>query len=279
MIREIGIIAGLTWREARRRKIVWVGLGLGVVFIALYSTGFYFMMRDMMRYMRGSDFVLDSSFNFTLMAGFYVISFLGVMLAVLASVGTLSGEISSHTIQALAVKPMRRGLLVLGKWLGLSTMIAIYIVFLMGGITLTTYLISGYLPPRILLGSVLMIVQAEILLALSMLGGTRLSTVANGVTCFMLYGLAFVGSWLEQIGAMSHNETMVDIGILTSLLVPSQAMWTMAAYEMQPAAITSLQLSPFATAAPPSPVMLVYALAYVALCIVAASLSFSRRDL
>jgi Cu-processing system permease protein len=279
MIREIAIIAGLTWREAQRRKIIWVGLGLGVVFIALYSTGFYFMMRDMTRYMRGSDFVLDSGFNFTLMAGFYVISFLGVMLAVLASVGTLSGEINSHTIQVLAVKPIRRSALVLGKWLGLSTMIAIYIAFLMGGITLTTYLISSYLPPDVLLGAGLMIVQAEILLALSMLGGTRLSTVANGVTCFMLYGLAFVGSWLEQIGAVSHNETMVDIGILTSLLVPSQAMWTMAAYEMQPAAITSLQLSPFAMAAPPSNAMLIYALAYIALCIVGASLSFSRRDL
>ncbi|MBN1400944.1 MAG: ABC transporter permease [Anaerolineae bacterium] len=279
MIREIGIIAGLTWREARRRKIVWVGLGLGAVFIALYSTGFYFMMRDMMRYMRGGDFVLDSGFNFTLMAGFYAISFLGVMLAVLASVGTLSGEINSHTIQALAAKPMRRCVLVLGKWVGLSAMIALYIAFLMGGITLTTYLISGYLPPGILLGAGLMIVQAEVLLALSILGGTRLSTVANGVTCFMLYGLAFVGSWLEQIGAVSHNETMVDIGILTSLLVPSQAMWTMAAYEMQPAAITSLQLSPFAMATPPSPAMLVYALAYIVLCIVGASLSFSRRDL
>jgi Cu-processing system permease protein len=279
MIREIGIIAGLTWREARRRKIVWVGLGLGAVFIALYSTGFYFMVRDMMRYMRGSDFVLDSGFNFTLMAGFYAISFLGVMLAVLASVGTLSGEINSHTIQALAAKPMRRCVLVLGKWVGLSAMIALYIAFLMGGITLTTYLISGYLPPGILLGAGLMIVQAEVLLALSILGGTRLSTVANGVTCFMLYGLAFVGSWLEQIGAVSHNETMVDIGILTSLLVPSQAMWTMAAYEMQPAAITSLQLSPFAMATPPSPAMLVYALAYIVLCIVGASLSFSRRDL
>ena len=47
----------------------------------------------------------------------------------------------------------------------------------------------------------------------------------------------------------------------------------------QPAAITSLQLSPFAMAAPPSRAMLIYAFVYIALCILGASLSFSQRDL
>ena len=192
-MRDILIIARLTWQEAHKRKIFWAALGLGVVFIALYSLGFFFMVRDMREVMRGRSFALNSGFNFTVMAAFYVISFLGVMLAVLTSVGVLSGEISSHTVQVLAVKPMPRNRIVLGKWLGLTAMLSVYIAFLNGGITLSTWLISGHAPAHLLQGILLIILQAVIMLSIGLLGGARLSTVANGVIAFMLYGLAFIG--------------------------------------------------------------------------------------
>ena len=201
MIRQVLIIAELTWREARRRKIVWVALILGTIFIALYSVGLYFVVRELTSYqVQGQrDYRLDTGFNFFIMAGMYVISFLGVMLAVLASVGTVSGEMSSHTIQTIVTKPLRRGTVILGKWLGLLTMLAAYIVFLGGGIAAGTRIIAHYTPPQLIAGIGLMILQSIVMISVSILGGTRLSTVANGVTCFMLYGLAFIGSWLEDL--------------------------------------------------------------------------------
>ncbi|MEA3407917.1 MAG: ABC transporter permease [Chloroflexota bacterium] len=278
-MRDILIIARLTWQEAHKRKIFWAALGLGVIFIALYSVGFFFMVRDMREYMRGRSFALNSGFNFTVMAGFYVISFLGVMLAVLTSVGALSGEISSHTIQVLAVKPMPRNRIILGKWLGLAAMLGVYIAFLSEGIALSTRLISGYMPSHLLEGILLIILQAVIMLSIALLGGTRLSTVANGVIAFMLYGLAFIGGWLEQIGSATSNQTMVDLGIISSLIVPSEAMWKMAAHRMQHPLITSLGISPFSVGAPPSRAMLGYALLYVGIMLGLAIWSFNRRDL
>ena len=278
-MRDILIIGRLTWQEAHKRKIFWAALGLGVLFIALYSVGFFFMVRDMREYMRGRSFALDSGFNFTVMAAFYVISFLGVMLAVLTSVGALSGEISSHTVQVLAVKPMPRNRIILGKWLGLSAMLGVYIAFLSGGITLSTWLISGHAPSHLLQGISLIILQAVIMLSIGVLGGTRFSTVANGVMAFMLYGLAFIGGWLEQIGTATGNETMVDLGIVSSLVVPSEAMWKMAAHLMQHPMITSLGISPFSVGAPPSRAMLGYALLYVGAMLSLAIWSFNRRDL
>ena len=279
-MRDILILAGLTWQEARRRKIFWAALALGLAFVALYGVGFYFVVQDMRRYvLHGRNMFLNSGFNFTVMAAFYVISFLGVMVGVLTSVGTLSGEISSHTIQVLAVKPLRRGQIVLGKWLGLSAMLICYILFLSGGVLLVTWFIAGYIPTKALRGIALMALQALVMLTVSLLGGTFLSTVANGVMAFMLYGLAFIGGWMEQIGAATRNQTVIDIGIISSLLVPSEAMWKMAAAAMQPPALAALGMNPFSFGPPPSAAMLAYAVFYVLVVLSLAVWSFSRRDL
>jgi len=278
-MRDILNLVELTVREARRRKILWAAIGLGVVFVALYGTGFYFVYRDMTSYASAPDIVSDGGFNFMVMAGLYVVSFMGVMLAVLVSVGAISGEVSSHTVQALAVKPFRRSAIILGKWLGLAFMLAVYIIFLGAGVMAVTWAISRYVPPHALAGLLLIVLQALIMLSLSFLGGTRLSTVANGVVVFMLYGLAFVGGWIEQFGSLMHNETAVDIGILSSLLVPSEAMWKMAAYHMQPPITRMLEMSPFSMSVAPSTAMLLYALFYLAAVVALAVRSFERGDL
>lgn len=278
-MRDLMIIAELTLREARRRKIVWVALGLGLLFVLLYATGFYFIVQDVRRYSRGRDLALDMGFNFVVVAAYYVISFLGVVLAVLTSVGALAGEVQTHTIQALASKPLQRRVIVLGKWLGLAGMMALYLALLCGGVTLATWLISDYVPPHVLPATALIVFQALIMLSLSILGGTRLSTVTNGVVAFMLYGVAFIGGWIEQIGAVAQNATAVDIGILSSLVVPSEAMWKMAAYALHPPFIRALGVSPFVSASAPSPAMLAYAAAYTVGMIWLAVRSFDRRDL
>lgn len=278
-MRDLIILVDLTLREARRHKIVWVALGLGGLFILLYSVGFYFIVQDMRHYSQGRDLVLNTGFNFVVVAGYYVISFLGVVLSVLTSVGALAGEVQSHTIQVLASKPLRRWVIVLGKWLGLAMMIALYLAFLCGGVTLATWLISGYTPPNVVRAMGLIIFQALIMLSLSILGGTRLSTVTNGVVAFLLYGVAFIGGWIEQIGAAIQNPTAVDIGIISSLIVPSEAMWKMAAYQMHPPFIRALGASPFVSASAPSPAMVIYAVAYTMGVIWWAVRSFDRRDL
>jgi ABC-type transport system involved in multi-copper enzyme maturation permease subunit len=280
-MRPTAIIAELTFREAWRRRIVWLALVLGVLFVALYTVGFYFIYRDTMAAgpEGASRAAIDSGVSMVTMAGLYAISFLGVMLAVLMSVGTLSGEIQSHTIQSVATKPIRRSSIVLGKWLGLAAMLVVYEALLSFGVILGTYFVSGSMLINAVEGVALMAFQSLIMLSLCLAGGTHLSTVANGVFAFMMYGLAFVGGWIEQIGSAIHNETAVDIGIWSSLIVPSEAVWKRAAYRMQPPAVNALNLSPFSMASAPSVAMLVYAGLYCLLCLYLAVRWFSRRDL
>lgn len=273
------IIARLTFHEASRRRILWLAVLLSLAFLAIYALGFNVIFREMRREMGSRVDELREAINFFVMAGLYVVNFLIAMVAVLASVDTISGEIASQTIQVVATKPIARWEIVLGKWLGFVLMLAGYVALLAGGVMLVGYLIADYLPPNPIQGILLMYMEGVVFISLTMLGGTTLSTLANGVLAFMLYGLAFVGGWIEQIGALVRNETAVNLGIVTSLIMPSEALWKRAAYLMQPPLVRELGFTPFSTMVAPSQAMVVYAGLYIVVTLALAIRLFSRRDL
>ena len=64
------------------------------------------------------DIVIRQLNSNLLLAGLNVVHVLTVMLTIVASVDTISGEIASHTIQTLVTKPVRRWEVLFGKWLG-----------------------------------------------------------------------------------------------------------------------------------------------------------------
>ncbi|KPV53369.1 hypothetical protein SE17_10055 [Kouleothrix aurantiaca] len=272
----ITTITWLTFREAWRRRMVQAALGLGVVFLLLFGIGFYLITTNMRAEgMRAIE--LSFAYNLLLMAGLYVVHFLTVMLAIFASVDTIAGEIASHTIQALATKPLQRWQIVLGKWFGYAAMIVLYLGGLSGGIMGVVYMLSGYTPPNAN-AVLLLMLEALVLLSLSLLGGTYLSTLTNGVLLFMLYGLAFIGAWVEQIGALLQSHAAVNVGIVASLLLPVEALWRRAAFLMQPQLMSAVP-TPFSGSSPPSQAMVIYAAFYALVMLLLAMRSFGRRDL
>ena len=106
-----------------------------------------------------------------------------------------------------------------------------------------------------------------------------MSTIANGIAVFGLYGLAFIGSWVEQIGAMAGNETARTIGTVASLIIPSEAMWQLAAHHMQPPLMRDLHMTPFSPASVPSGAMVVWAAGYVLVVLAVGLRWFHRRPL
>lgn len=256
--------------------MVQAALGLGAVFLLLFGIGFYLITTNMRAEgMRAIE--LNFAYNLLLMAGLYVVHFLTVMLAIFASVDTIAGEIASHTIQALATKPLQRWQIVLGKWCGYAAMIVLYLGGLSGGIMGVVYSLSGYTPPNAN-AVLLLMLEALVLLSLSLLGGTYLSTLTNGVLLFMLYGIAFVGAWVEQIGALLQSHAAVNVGIVASLLLPVEALWRRAAYLMQPQLMSAVP-TPFSGSSPPSQAMVIYAALYALVMLLLAMRSFGRRDL
>jgi len=279
-------ITNLTIREAWRKKIFWMALALGIAFLILFAVGFHFILADVMQQSRyglsspaAMKILKNEISGVFLILGLFAVNFLIVMMSALTSVDSISGEITSHTIQTIATKPLRRWEIIIGKLMGQTVMLVGYVVFMAGGLILVMYSITGYLPPNILPGISLMILEGLVVFSITALGGTYLSTLANGVLVFMLYGIAFAGSWVEQIGAALQSETAIQVGIIASLIMPSESLWRMASDLMQPVLVQRTQFPLTNLFSKPSAAMAVYAVVYMVVLTALALRQFSKRDL
>jgi Cu-processing system permease protein len=271
-------IARLTIRETQRRRILWIGTLMGIAFLVVFGLGFHFVYLDISRVMSPDEF--RTPFLFMTMAGLYSTNFLVIMVSVLISVATVSGEIESHTVESLLTKPMDRWELIIGKWLGYALIIFLYVLLLPGGVLLIVYLRSGFALSNVPYGLALIYMEGLIGLSVSIAGGTRLSTLANGALAFMLFGIAFIGGWVEQIGAMFRNETAVDLGIVSSLLMPTETLWRKATTIFEPQMGGGMDIAgPFMVAAQPSDVMIGYSILYIIALLALALWLFARRDI
>ncbi len=275
----IFVIARLTIREAQRRRLLWVALFMGLAFLLVFGLAFHFIRLDIERQVGVSE---DLSFVSVLLltAGLYAVNLLVNVVAVLVSVTTLSGEIESHTIDAIVTKPIPRWQVVIGKWLGFAVLVLGYLALLVSGLMLIVYLRSGFYMDNIIRGVLMMALAALLVLTVSIAGGTRLSTIANGVMTFMLFGIAFLGGLVEQVGALIRNPAAVNVGIVSSLIMPADSLWKKATAYFQPSDVTNpFELGPFAAITEPSTLMVVYAVLYLLVLLAFALWSFSRREL
>lgn len=272
------IMAGITFREAARRKILWTALILGLAFLAVFGIGLHFQMDDfqvhpLMPLLRYE--VLSGM----LMVGLYTVDLLAVVMTILTSMDTVSGEITSGTIQAIATKPIHRWQLLVGKWLGFVGMVAAYVAIMFGGIVGVGYWVSGVAPQNPIKGGLLVLLECILVLTITILCGTWFSTLTSGVLVLGLHGLAFMGGWIEQMSGFTQTANLVLVGIVSSMIMPTEAVWRRAAFEMQSAVAGSLNFSPFADVSVPSVTMIGYAGAYMLAALGIAIYHFNQRDL
>ncbi|MBL8045353.1 MAG: ABC transporter permease subunit [Anaerolineales bacterium] len=284
----ISTIAQLTFREAWRRRIALAALLLGVAFLVLYNVGFYFIHTEIESQMANSSpgtmieaqGVRNTMFNFFSTAGLYAVNFLTLAMGAMLSADTLAGEITSGTVQALVTKPIRRTAIVLGKWLGFSILLALYLLLMGGGVLISVWVQTGYILTKPLNGLGLIYLTSLLVMTMTLMLSSRLSALATGGTVFGLYGLAFIGGWVEQIGAALQNRTAVEVGIVSSLIFPSEALWKRAAYEISSPLLQAVAgFTPFTASSPPSALMLVYAVLYLLVSLWLATRWFKQRDL
>ncbi|PYU77132.1 MAG: hypothetical protein DMG49_00130 [Acidobacteria bacterium] len=167
----------------------------------------------------------------------------------------------------------------MGKWMGFAGMVATYVAAMFGGVAAVGYFIAGVLPHHTLRGALLVFLECLLVLRVTFACGTRFSTLTNGVIVLGLHGLAFIGGWIEQIGAMTDSPRLVTAGVASSLIMPTESIWRRASFEMQSSFTRSLQFSPFSNVSAPSAAMLVYAVVYLLVAMIVAIYLSHQRDL
>lgn len=270
------VMAGVTFREAARKKVLWMAFIAGAGFLALFGTGMHFQATGLQV---NNQAIRHQILNTSVMLGLYAADLLTILMTILIAADTVSGEIASGTIHAIATKPITRRQILLGKWLGFVGMLTVYILFLLGGVALLGYVIGGATVEHLWRGLGLVWLESILLLNVTLLCGTAFSTLASGVIVLGMHGVAFLGGWIEQIGAATHSQGAVNVGIVASVLMPSEALWRRAVFEMQSPLASVLNMSPLGTFSVPSRIMMVYALIYLLVALGLALRRFRLRDL
>ena len=112
-------VAGLTLREAFRRRVVWALLVLTIALLALSGWGFSKLIgldTELGTMTSGEARLVASLLLNLIMFGMSLIAAIGT--AFLAG-PTLAGEVESGQALAILARPVRRSSVLLGKWLGL----------------------------------------------------------------------------------------------------------------------------------------------------------------
>jgi ABC-type transport system involved in multi-copper enzyme maturation permease subunit len=278
-MRNFMIIAHLTFLELRRRRILLASLACGAGCLLVFAVAIYLIhnVHHAARPMSLLQYRIQQ--QLLTLAGLYVVNLLGITIAVMLPVDTLSGDIVSGVIQTLVSRPVHRWEIVLAKWSVFWATIAAYITMLVVGIVLIMRLITGFAQLNVPLAVGLITLEASVLLSVVFVGGTRFTTVANGMVAFALYAIAVVGGWIEQIGAMMGDTSARYIGIAISLVSPTDALWRRALYLLQPPVMSQVQVNPFTPASVPSVAMVWWAVAFAAGTLLVAVLSFEKRPL
>jgi Cu-processing system permease protein len=274
----VWIIAGMTFREAARKKILWTALIAGLGFFVVFGIGLHYQMADFSSASM-PRFLQYQILSGMLMIGLYTVDLLAVVMTILTSVDTISGEMDSGTIQAIATKPIARWQILIGKWMGFVGMLAIYVILMFGGTIAESHWIAGIVPQNPVAGTLLVFLECVLALTVTFMFGTWFSTLTNGVIVLGLHGLAFLGGWLEQMSGFTDGSRLIALGIISSLAMPSEAIWRRAAFEMESPLAGSLQFSPFADISVPSLVMIGYAGVYMICALAIAIYNFEHRDL
>ena len=143
---------------------------------------------------------------------------------------------------------------------------------------------NAFVAPSAACGLALILLEATVMLTVSIAGGTRFSTVTNGMVALGIFGLGFLGGWVEQIGMVlvpgeAGRLALRNMGTIISLIVPADALWRLAAFHMMPPILRDLAVTPFSGMYPPSGAMVLWAIGYIIIVALIGIRQFNKRPL
>jgi ABC-type transport system involved in multi-copper enzyme maturation permease subunit len=277
-------VAGLTLREASRRRVVWALLVLTLVLLALSAWGFSKLVgldSDLGTMTSGEARLVASLLLNLIMFGLSLIAAIGT--AFLAG-PTVAGEIESGQALALLARPVRRSAVLLGKWLGLVAFGCGYVVLAGLAQILVVGVTVGYWPPSPAAGLALLAAETVVLLTLALLLSSVVSTMASGIVAVGLFGATWVAGVVGGLGTALGNEGVERVGTVSRVLLPTDGLWRGAMNAFQdPIALVQMGSGeagfPFLSDAPLTPAYLAWAALWIAVVWGLTALSFQRRDI
>jgi ABC-type transport system involved in multi-copper enzyme maturation permease subunit len=279
-----GIVARFSLRESLRRRVFVVVALLTVVFLVLYALGCWqaFDAADELDPGNGIQGPVVAG-SVLLGLAMFADLFLGAILAVFLTLGAVRGDAERGLLQPLLVRPLPRATFLLGRFAAAASVCAAYVIAVFAACTVITHALGGWWPDRFVAPAIELGGAMAVLVALSLAGSVVLSSVANGIAVFMLFGAGLTAGLLGQIAEALNSGTLSTVARVASWALPFEAL-----YEAALSAITAdtfgftrlaIDLGPFGGAETFGPLLAPYTVLYTLLVGAAGLLAFRRRDL
>ena len=282
------VVARLTVQEASRRRLLLALVILTLLVVGFSAWGFYkitTVTRSDGSVLPAQQVTLITS-QLLIVVTFVYSGVLALSAAVVAG-PLISSEVESGLLLSMLARPMRRSEVVIGKWLGLAVLVAIYAA---GSALLEIAAVdwaTGYVPPHPI--DLILYVGAEglALLSLGLLLSTRLSGITGGVIALVAWLMAWIAGVVGDIGVGLQNQAIENIGTITHLILPTDGLWRGAVYAMEPDAVlvtlraagTIGRANPFAAVDPPPAEFLAWVVVWFAIMLALSIWSFRTREI
>ena len=278
-------ITRLTIGEAARRRVLWVLVILAAMAVSLTAWGVSSLLDG--AHERGlSELEIKFAVSQILIFIAFMFGFVLVMTAAFFGSPAIATDLESGIAQAMLARPLPRSSYLLGRWLGLATVIVGYAIasgLLAIGVV---GLISGYLPPDPILPVAYLAGQALVLLALTVLLSTRLPPIAGGAIAVVAYGLAWMAGVLGKIGLAIGAPSLVAVSDASRFLLPTDALWQGVVFGLEPSFVINAaegqfvaRASPFFAASGPPLAIVAWSVVWVVLALALAVTQLRRREL
>ena len=282
----MSVIVGYGFREAVRRKVFAVVIVLTALFLFLFWLANHYVFSKVATIQPPADVNVDSrtfAGAFLMGLAMFATLFLGVVLAVFLTIGVVSGDAERGLLQPLVVRPVGRSTLLLSRFLGASGVCSIYVLIVYFASMVITGVTGHWWPARLVWPGVELAFGVVIVAALSLLGSVALSSIANGIAVFMLFGAGLVAGLLGTIGHALNSHAVKHASTIASWALPFEALYQdgLRMITQNASGLTSflLQLGPFGGAYVHGWPIRIWSVGYLVLVGAAALLAFSRRDL
>ena len=281
-------VARLGLQEAVRRRVFYVVAALTAAYLGLYGLAAWQGFKAAEEADNGAiglagvdeDVVAAATL---LGLNMFATLFLGTILAVFLTLGVVRGDAERGLLQPLLVRPLSRTTLLAGRFAAAATVCGAYVIAVFLATALITWAFGGWWPDQVVLPALYLAGAVAILCALSLAGSVFLSSTANGIAVFMLFGAGLVAGLLGQIGEALASESLEDVATAASWLLPFEAL-----YQASLSAITedtvgftrlAIDLGPFGGAEDFGPLLWPWAVVYLCLVGLVAVRGFAARDL
>ncbi len=279
-------IALMTVREVSRRRLVLALVVLSGAAIALTGWGFSRLpgLHDRGVPLSPADVTLISS-QLLIFVLFMFSAVLGLG-AVMVAAQSVSAEVESGQALAVLARPIERFQVILGKWLGLGSLIVVYAAVATSVEFVVVHWATGYLPPNPAAAAAFVAAEGLVLLTLTLGLSVRLSGITAGVIALMLFFITWIAGVAGAVGTVLHNGPIEATGTISRMLLPSDGLWRGAIYNLEPATVVAAAsgsreaaANPFTSLSAPTGAYLAWSLLWVAAVVALTILAFRRREL